>query len=387
MNLAAKPQSRKPKQRVDEFVRRNGLDRLVERTLIKTSRHSQYSNIVLLKYDQINSPMGDPLAQQCRGIILDEADDWKIVSYPYHKFFNHGEGHAAEIDWDTARVYEKLDGSIMTLYHYAGEWQVASNGSPDAMGPVPHNRNKTFRMLFWQTYQEMGYALPEREDMCYMFELMTPENRVVVPHKTNRLVVHGARHVTPKMGYAEVPPEEIAEENGWECVKTYPLTDIDGVLTMAKSLDGISNEGFVVCDRWFNRQKIKVKSYVALHHLKSSLSLRRMMEIVQSNEGSEFLRYFPEYSEEYWSLKDKFRLYCEEAEKTYAQYKDIESQKDFALAVKDLPYSGAMFSTRAGKTADVTTWFMHHDPKKILSLLGLKDKDEGQAMFRNPEEL
>ena len=36
----------------------------------------------------------------------------------YVKFFNHGESNADIIDWKTARVYEKLDGSIITMYWY-----------------------------------------------------------------------------------------------------------------------------------------------------------------------------------------------------------------------------------------------------------------------------
>jgi len=377
-----KPQPRRPKQRVDEFLRRDGLERLVERTKVKTVRHPRYPNLVLLKYNMIESPMADPLVQQCRGLIVDEADDWKIVSFPYTKFFNHGEGHAHDIDWNTARVYEKLDGSIMTLYHYDGEWQVASNGSPDAGGDLPHNRTKTFKMMFWQTFQELGYKLPENTEACYMFELMTPENRVVIPHKTNKLVLHGARYTTARMAYQEMTPEYVAGRTGWECVKTFPLSDLQGVLTMSESLNGMECEGFVVCDRNFNRQKIKVKAYVALHHLKSSLSKRRLVEIVQSNEGAEFLRYFPEYYDEYWDIKDKFRLLCEEATAAYEEYKNIESQKEFAFAVKNLPYSGAMFSTRAGKTVTVETWFMNHDPKKVMQLMKMEE-EAGQAFFRD----
>jgi hypothetical protein len=74
---------------------------------------------------------------------------------------------------------------------------------------------------------------------------------------------------------------------------------------------------------------------------------------------------------------------CERAEAEYAKYKDIETQKDFAIAVKDLPYSAAMFTTRAGKTGDPTTWFMNHDPKRVIQLLGLA-KAEGQSFFRHP---
>lgn len=373
----------RPKQRIDEFLRREGLERLLERTKVKSVRHKDFDNLVLLKYNMIESPMADPLVQQCRGIILDEADDWRVVSYPYNKFFNNGEGHAADIEWTSARAYEKLDGSITTLYHYSGQWHVATNGSPDAGGDLPHNRNKTFKQMFWQTFTEMGYKLPEDTGMCFMFELMTPENRVVIPHKTNKLVLHGARSVEAKLGYREFDPVEVAKRFGFDCVEIHDLFDIHDVIAAAKVLNGMESEGFVVCDQNFNRQKIKGKSYVAFHHLKSSLSVTRLVEIVQSNEGSEFLRYFPEYHDEFWDIKDKFRLLCEEAEAAYETYKDIETQKEFAIAVKDLPYSAAMFTTRAGKTGDPTTWFMNHDPKRIIQLLGLA-KAEGQSFFRHP---
>jgi len=53
----------------------------------------------------------------CRGIILDAEDDWRVVSLPYVKFFNYGESYADKtLDWTTAKVYEKLDGSMVTLY-------------------------------------------------------------------------------------------------------------------------------------------------------------------------------------------------------------------------------------------------------------------------------
>ena len=43
-----------------------------------------------------------------------------------------GESSADAIDWSTARVMEKLDGSLATLYWYKGEWHVSSSGVPDA---------------------------------------------------------------------------------------------------------------------------------------------------------------------------------------------------------------------------------------------------------------
>jgi len=200
-----------------------------------------------------------------------------------------------------------------------------------------------------------------------MFELMTPENRVVIPHKTNRLVLHGARRLED--GYWEVSPEDVANRFGWECVKTFPFDDLQGILAMADVQNGMECEGFVVCDENFSRLKIKAKAYVALHHLKASLSIPRLVEIVQANEDEEFLRYFPEYKDIFLNIKNRFRRLCDEAESVYRANKEVEVQKDFAIAVKDLPYSGALFATRAGKVASVETWFRQYDAKKVLALL------------------
>ncbi len=66
---------------------------------------------VVLSYDQIKSPMGEKICQECRGLVLRE-HTWEIVCFPFKKFFNSGEGHAAEINWETARVLEKIDGCL-----------------------------------------------------------------------------------------------------------------------------------------------------------------------------------------------------------------------------------------------------------------------------------
>ena len=172
---------------VVKFLKNNQLSDLETRFSIHIKRHSKYPNLVLLKYDQIESPMGVSLVQECRGLILDEANDWNVVCFPYKKFFNYLEGHAAEIDWSSARVYEKVDGSLMTLYWYDGHWEVSSSGMPDAAGEM-NGFNITFADLFWKVWnEELGYEIPRETDCCFMFELMTPYNRVVVRHAKSDL--------------------------------------------------------------------------------------------------------------------------------------------------------------------------------------------------------
>lgn len=50
------------------------LDSLNRDLGISATRHSQHQNLVLLKYDQIESPMDNPIVQECRGLVLDEAN-------------------------------------------------------------------------------------------------------------------------------------------------------------------------------------------------------------------------------------------------------------------------------------------------------------------------
>jgi hypothetical protein len=96
--------------KIQEFLRSGSIGDLGIKYGIKSRSHTSHPNLISFKYGQIDSPLGDPLVQECRGIILDRDKDWRVISYPYKKFFNVHEGHAAPIDWSTASILEKLDG-------------------------------------------------------------------------------------------------------------------------------------------------------------------------------------------------------------------------------------------------------------------------------------
>lgn len=354
---------------VREFLREHGLDALVKRIKCKTNRDEDYPNLVLLKYNQIESPMGDALAQQCRGIIVDEDNGWEIVSYPFEKFFNHGEQYAAEIDWDTAQVLEKLDGSILTLSYYNNEWLVSTSGNAGAKGEVPYAKEKNFEQLFWEVFNELEMSLPSQKDKSYIFELMTKENRVIIPHKENRLVLTGVRDLPSGK---ELMPEDFSEEFKCSHAQAYKINSLDGALEVASKLDGMKHEGFVIRDANFNRIKIKGRSYVGLHYLKSCIesSPRKLIEIVQANESEEFLTYLPEFKEQYDTIKSKYYKICDEITACYLQYKDIKDQRDFALTIKHLRYNSALFSVRSGKTKSIEQWMSELSSKKMEQLLG-----------------
>jgi hypothetical protein len=92
--------------KIQEYLRKNGLAKAIQEFKLKTRI---YENKVLLKYDQLESPMSFDEVKECRGLILTK-DNWDILSYSFFKFFNNGESNAATIDWNTALILEKLDG-------------------------------------------------------------------------------------------------------------------------------------------------------------------------------------------------------------------------------------------------------------------------------------
>ena len=119
-----------------KYLKENGLEKAIETFKLKTR---VYENKILLKYDQLASPtiMANKEAQECRGLIL-EKDTWNVMSLAFTKFFNSEEGNAHKIDWNTAHVLEKIDGSCIQVYYDAqkGVWFAGTTGTAEGEGEV-----------------------------------------------------------------------------------------------------------------------------------------------------------------------------------------------------------------------------------------------------------
>ena len=108
----------------------------------------------------------------------------------------------------------------------------------------------------------------------------------------------------------------------------------------------MEGEGYVVADANYNRVKVKSPQYVAIAHIKDTFSTRRILEIVRTNENSEFLSYYPEFTNLYYEIRLKYERLLGEMEGYYDAIKDIEDQKQFALKATKKMYSGSMFNMR-----------------------------------------
>lgn len=344
---------------------------------IKARRHGKHENLVLLKYG-IDAAFMNPMVRECRGIILDEAASWRVVSRAFDKFGNEGEGYVPEIDWSTARVQEKLDGSLCVLFYYGDAWHVATSGSPDASGQVRQAgvrgadaySAETFADYFWSTFNGSGGRLPEPSDLCFAFELMGPLNRVVVVHPKPWLRLLSVRN---RVTGAQLWPEEWAEVIGIPAVRSFPLTTIEEIKTSFEHISPVSQEGYVVVDSAFNRVKIKHPGYVALHHAKDGMGPKAFVEIARTGEVGEVLSAFPEFKTLIDDARARFEALVGRATGDFERLKHITSQKEFALEALKTPHSAALFQMRKGQAP--RDFFRAVAVEKLMNWMGIVDAE------------
>ena len=351
-------------------------------------------NLVMFKYNQVDSDFSIQLVKEARGLILD-ADTNKIVSFPFTKFFNFGETNAAEIDWSTARCGEKIDGSLVKIVNVGDNLLISTNGTILASkAPIAEQigcRYQTFGDIVadvlddvlekssWQKkLQEEGLCALWKEGYTYMFELCSPWTRVVVPHKENKLYFLGKRD---NETFAETYfTDDPVFSKLFDIPKIYSLKSIDECVAATKEMPW-DEEGYVVCDGKFNRVKVKSPSYVAAHHLKGNgvMSYARALELVRANEIEEICEYFEEFRPALEECKSRFWKLVADTENAWNEYLKIDAslstRKDKALWItKNFKMPGIAFGLLDKKIESVKSFFMEVPTNKLLKYLGYKDE-------------
>lgn len=368
--------------KIVKYIKTHGLDKTVRdfKLIVK-----DYSHKILLKYNQIDSPMEFDEVQEARGLIL-EKDTWKVMSYGFKKFFNSAEGNASKIDWSTARILEKCDGTFITLYYdwVIKQWCASTTGTANGDGEVNNKMGTTFSDLFFETFTSHETFLRNADkNLVYMFELMTPYNIVVTPHPTSKITLLSVRNLTTLKEMSFEWLIEFSNKNELNLVKSYDLNK-GNYGALIKTFDGMpfTDEGYVVVDVNHNRTKVKNPAYVAVHHLKGKVAEHNIMTIVKTNEVDEFSATFPDRKEEINKLKINYDILIHELETAWGEIpkpKNItkEEQKKFAMNVFDVikkndslsKFSGLFFALKDNKVESVKEYVEKCDDKMLYQIL------------------
>lgn len=346
---------------------------------------SEDGDFVLFKYNQLSSDFSLPEVQEARGTILHKGD-WEYVCRAFDKFGNYGESYVEPLDWEHGvSVQEKIDGSLCKIWCYAGIWHLSTNGTIDAFKAETGDlRFKTFGDLFlaalkrygFSSVQELGDMLLQRH-CTFMFELVSPVNRVVVPYEEFRLYFLGCRSL---MTLNELNVRHILCEV-FDVPKIFPISSLSDVINAANTLPW-DEEGYVCVDQNFKRCKIKSPQYVKAHYVRSNgcINERHLLEVILSGEEEEFLIYAPDYSDRLNEIKALMNDASKEAETIFSTIPNDLPKKEFAQYVLTHfggeNYTPYLFKKYNNPNLTFELWVKDWNANKWLKYLGLKEKNE-----------
>lgn len=312
--------------------------------------------LVIFNYSQIDSPKTNPLVREARGCVYN-TETKTLVSNCMRRFFNWGEvqDEMDLFDWSTVTAQAKEDGSLITFYHFDGEWHVNTRGSFANAPMLDEYSAKYFglpvtftwkdgilRALGINSLKELNGVLDSA--LTYVGEFCSLYNKVVREYREPKVFL-----ITRFDGEQEIGPAHV---DIFHDLKVFTLNTAEAVLDYVNSQPEATFEGVVVKDANNSRWKLKNARYVALHHIKGNngeglYKPANLMPYILKGEGAELLTYYPE-------VTDCFNEYKEKVEKAYADLEvlwksnwQIENQKDFALSIfGKTKFTGVLFNLR-----------------------------------------
>lgn len=286
----------------------------------------------------------DEVTLNARALVTDK--EGNVVSKGFKKFFNYTEKKTtipSEIDW--VRVYEKLDGSYIGLFYYNGEWIVSSKGS------------------FTSDYVNWAKEILKGKDLTgfnktwtYCFELITPNNRVVVDYEgRNELVFLRAFYKGQELNIFNI--------RGFNTVDNWLESNFNP--EKFYSLNITNKEGFVIQFSNGERCKIKFEDYIKLHALYTRSSSYDIYNCLKAgNDLSEVIEDAPDEIYDWIDevANDIKRDFDNLLTDIKSEYKTIClslgqcTDKEFALFIKDNKYKSYLFGLRNGRDISKNIW-------------------------------
>ena len=283
----------------------------------------------------------------CRGLVLDSLGN--VVARPFKKFFNLSEveGEIPDLPFE---VFEKMDGSLGIFFWYNGNPIFASRGS------FTSDQSK----VGWEILKGMDYKNLKR-GVTYLFEIIYPENRIVVDYgDTEKLVLLGA--VETSTG-EEIPYSGIGENlERFELVRKW--ANKKSISELAKENDLI-REGYVL--RFSNGYRVKVKfeEYCRLHKIITNVSNIDIWEKLK--DGLPLNEILDKVPDEFYGwvkntenrLREEFQDILGNSEKIlYSIRKKLgdSERKVYAEEIKKNINPGILFNLLDGRNPDQVIW-------------------------------
>jgi len=275
---------------------------------IETKQDGDY---YILKYNMIQSDFNLPEVIEARGSIFrqNDAGEWFCVCRAMDKFGNYGESYAStnRIDWTLGvDVQEKIDGSIIKVWHDQNEWHISTNGTIDAFKAECGDTTfgAIFKFIVQQHISWNEFLSTLSPFYTYWFEMVSPMNRIVIHYDEAAIYFLGMRNMMDMKEDTGMGIEDFLFWNSsWvKRPRHFHYTSLAECIEAAHKM-GVNEEGYVVTA--YNQKengsvlRIKVKGdeYLRLHKLRGNgaLTVLRVVEMWQNDSLDDFIAYYPEF--------------------------------------------------------------------------------------------
>lgn len=293
----------------------------------------------------------DEATLNCRGLITDNLTG-NVIARGMAKFFNSDQEQAPRFELDDeVIVSDKMDGSLGILYYL-----------PDYSEAIATRGSFASEQAIWATnwWRENRPPLALVAGETYLFEIIYPENRIVVDY--------GGKEGLVFLG--TVNNETGLFTAGWitetDCAPRYSYNTWGEVLAAPERPNA---EGFVITRVSDGAMaKVKYEDYKRLHKYMTRVTERHVWETLFAGKSLD---------EEFAGAPDEFHVWIRQvADNLHAQYALLEdtyttayaatlqllpdpdnyTRKDFAMIAKDSKYSAALFLLEDKRPLNETIW-------------------------------
>ncbi len=299
---------------------------------IKRQKHPRL-NLFIWNYTEKTqfAQKWDPISNVCRGLITDDAG--KIIGRSFDKFHNYEEQELKEAK--NVQIFNKADGSLGILFYYNSEWIFSSRASFESPQAI-----KGRSMIPKHLFDILDPTI------SYIFEIIYPENKIIVNYGTKECLVFLAAFKTDGTEVHKVdgvPIFDFMMQQNIETIEEYTSLHPELVVFEDLKSKNISNmEGYVVLIG-DTRIKIKFENYKELHKTKSNLNVKTVFELIRIRTPLEkILETIPDENHDWFRdlLSDINSQYFDfklQINETFSDiYKEGISRKDFAMAVNKI---------------------------------------------------
>jgi RNA ligase len=217
----------------------------------------------------LEDPHASSIRRECRGLIFNK--EGKLISRPYHKFFNAGEKEETQLNkinlYEPHVVLEKLDGSMIRPIPTADGFRLAtkagitdiSQQAEEFIADKSHYAHLIHKCILM--------------NVTPIFEWVSRKNRIVVDYPTDNLILTGMRYNSTGLYVGYKAMEQYATAWNIPVVKAVDGLAVQNIDLFIKQVrEWEDSEGIVLRFDTGHMIKVKADDYILRHKSKESIN-------------------------------------------------------------------------------------------------------------------